>query len=168
MYVVMATTTLMLLCTTPAYPRTHTHTHSNVHTHTQLLADSQTHASVSRSVSSHGSHRFTLIIPGSSFFSTLHHDNCLNSFPLSPTSVLSERCYHGNWLQLMSLKRHDWHTQLASARTHRGACTHTHTHTHTHTYTHFAHSLLCKALWEVPYYYGCIDMHRRTGGRTVH
>lgn len=56
------------------------------------------------------------------FSSTLHHHNCPNSAPLSPTSVLSERCYHGNWLQLIGLKRHDWHTQLASARTRRGAC----------------------------------------------
>lgn len=84
----------------------------------------------------HGSHCFTLIFAGSSFFSTLHHHNCPNSAPLSPTSVLSERCYHGNWLQLIGLKRHDWHTQLASARTRRGACMQTHSLIHyyaTHT-----------------------------------
>lgn len=144
MYVAMTTTTSMLfLMQTHAYTQTHTHNCSLT-----------THASVSRPVSSHGSHRFTLIILGSSSFSTLHHDNCLNSFPLSPTSVLSERGYHGNWLQLMGPKRHDWHTQLV--RTHAAVPARTHTLT---VHTHFAHSLLCKALCDIAYYFGCMNMH---------
>lgn len=55
---------------------------------------------------SHGSHRFTLM-PGSSFFITLHTAIAVSTppFPSLPTSALSQTRCHGNWLQLRGSER---------------------------------------------------------------
>lgn len=130
--VVMTTTTPRRLFPTPVYHRIHT-SFMHMHTHLFLVRFHPTF-----------SHSSSWALPYFPAHST--PQNGLNSVPLSPTSVLSERRYHGNWLQLMGLKHHDWQTHLESARTHaevplKCACTRTHTH-----------SLLCKTLWDVAYY----------------
>lgn len=108
------------------------------------------HASVSCSVSSHGSHRFTLIILGSSCFSTLHHDNCLN--PISPHSYVCALQEPLPW----KLVTTDGPDTSRLAYTIGKICTHTQRCMHTHAL--FAHSLICKALWDVAYYYDCTDV----------
>lgn len=99
----------------------HSHTHTepahSQHMHLFLVPSHPTIHTVS--------HSSSRALP---FFSTLHHHNCLNSFPLSPTSVhLSARRYHGNWLTTDGLENvrigmHDWQ---ARARSEVHAQTHT-------------------------------------------
>lgn len=115
---------------TLAYTKTQTLTRVhiyNIHTHTEPAHSQHMHLFL---VPSHPtihtvSHSSSRALP---FFSTLHHHNCLNSFPLSPTSVhLSARRYHGNWLTTDGLENvrigmHDWQ---AHARSEVHAQTHT-------------------------------------------
>lgn len=115
---------------TLAYTKTQTLTRAhiyNIHTHTEPAHSQHMHLFL---VPSHPtihtvSHSSSRALP---FFSTLHHHNCLNSFPLSPTSVhLSARRYHGNWLTTDGLENvrigmHDWQ---ARARSEVHAQTHT-------------------------------------------
>lgn len=107
-------------------PRIQTNTH--IHTNCCSL---RPHASVSCSVSSHVSHRFTriIIIAGSSFFSTLHQDNCLNSFsPLSYVCALSQRDVtmetgYNWWVWNVTIGMHNWQAHVCKeAHTHTRMC----------------------------------------------
>lgn len=101
---------------------------------TAVISCARTHAhtphtrtSFSASVSAHPSH--------CSHSSSLHHHNCLKSFLFSRRGVTMETGH--NWWA--------WNVTI-------GKCNHAHTHAQTH--THFAHSLVCKTLWDVAYCYG--------------
>lgn len=143
MCVVMTTKTLRLPCRTPVNHRIHTarrtHTNNSLLTHETRFSCRGSHCSHSRA------------LPFSALSTTI--------IVSTPFPALLRLCSQRDvtmetgW-KLMGLKRHDWHTHSASARTHAEvrACGCT-------GHTHFAHSLLCATLRDAAYYYCCTDMH---------
>lgn len=154
MCVVMTTTTSVPLRDTSFFQDSHTHT---PHKHAcKLLAASQhmhLFLVLSQPTVHTVSHSSSWALP---FFSTLHHHNCLNSFsPLSYVRALWEML---PW----KLATTDGTETSRLAYTISGCmlmqrCTCTHTQTN----IHFAHSLLCKALWVVACYCGFTDEHTK-------